>query len=131
MKCELMLIVYCAQRDLDFTVDLDFHGELSELVDTMHYKMRQPVILVLLHVCHTRDTLLSAWNANRSTSSTLYGLRVNNTIFTGLDSYAKMHIQNVHVYVFKCHHLHSTAFACMMSLFLELFFDNGNVFNHE
>jgi len=40
MKCELMLIVYCAQRDLDFTVDLDFHGELSELVDTMHYKMR-------------------------------------------------------------------------------------------
>jgi protein arginine N-methyltransferase 1 len=27
-------------RDLDFTIDLDFHGELSELVDTMQYKMR-------------------------------------------------------------------------------------------
>jgi len=29
-----------AQRDLDFTIDLDFHGELSEIVDTMQYKMR-------------------------------------------------------------------------------------------
>jgi len=27
-------------RDLDFTIDLDFHGQLSELVDTMSYKMR-------------------------------------------------------------------------------------------
>jgi protein arginine N-methyltransferase 1 len=27
-------------RDLDFTIDLDFHGELSELKESMRYKMR-------------------------------------------------------------------------------------------
>lgn len=28
------------QRDLDFTIDLDFHGELSEVTTTLNYKMR-------------------------------------------------------------------------------------------
>jgi len=38
---KLMLVVcFVVQRDLDFTIDLDFHGELTELVDTMQYKMR-------------------------------------------------------------------------------------------
>ena len=32
--------LFVFQRDLDFTIDLDFHGELSQLVNTMHYKMR-------------------------------------------------------------------------------------------
>ncbi|PVD34029.1 hypothetical protein C0Q70_05291 [Pomacea canaliculata] len=28
------------KRDLDFTIDLDFHGELSEVTTTLNYKMR-------------------------------------------------------------------------------------------
>jgi len=35
-----LVVRFVAQRDLDFTIDLDFHGELSELADTMQYKMR-------------------------------------------------------------------------------------------
>lgn len=33
------------QRDLDFTIDVDFNGELSTKVDTRHYKMRQFIIV--------------------------------------------------------------------------------------
>ena len=32
--------MFALQRDLDFSVDIDFRGELSELVQTNHYKMR-------------------------------------------------------------------------------------------
>ena len=35
-----MSAVCLYQRDLDFTIDLDFHGQLSEVVESMHYKMR-------------------------------------------------------------------------------------------
>lgn len=34
-------LFYLSQRDLDFTVDIDFKGELSEMSECLHYKMRQ------------------------------------------------------------------------------------------
>ena len=40
LTLNMMVLYFLPQRDLDFTIDLDFHGELSELVETMHYKMR-------------------------------------------------------------------------------------------
>ena len=40
-KTDLRPTCYCLlQRDLDFTLDVDFHGELSEMIASMTYKMR-------------------------------------------------------------------------------------------
>lgn len=41
--CELVVhleFAYLFQRDLDFSIDVDFRGELSELVESYQYKMR-------------------------------------------------------------------------------------------
>lgn len=36
----LCLFFFHLQRDLDFTIEVDFKGELSEMKETMQYKMR-------------------------------------------------------------------------------------------
>lgn len=38
--CLFKLFHLFSQRDLDFSIDIDFHGEMSEMVDTIPYKMR-------------------------------------------------------------------------------------------
>lgn len=36
----IMSFFFHLQRDLDFTIEVDFKGELSEMKETMQYKMR-------------------------------------------------------------------------------------------
>lgn len=42
IKCEVKqkYVFFPLQRDLDFTIEVDFKGELSEMKETMQYKMR-------------------------------------------------------------------------------------------
>lgn len=35
-----VLVCFCLQRDLDFTVDIDFKGQLCEMSKTSEYRMR-------------------------------------------------------------------------------------------
>lgn len=39
-KFTICLFFFHLQRDLDFTIEVDFKGELSEMKETMQYKMR-------------------------------------------------------------------------------------------
>ena len=34
------LFIFVFQRDLDFNIDIDFRGELTEMVESNSYKMR-------------------------------------------------------------------------------------------
>lgn len=40
MKSNNNMSLFPLQRDLDFTIEVDFKGELSEMKETMQYKMR-------------------------------------------------------------------------------------------
>lgn len=104
----MMLVVCCVvQRDLDFTIDLDFHGELTELVDTMQYKMRQPVTCSVIQ-CHcmsaTDMSLLSLIrllsDKQRFTCKALiYRVCMSHTFITGLEVMQKLYFSSECAYV--------------------------------